>query len=164
MSESSHCRPDYSPWTANSLKVGHRRPFSVVLILRCSTQASPLRTREVFANNDNVRNLHKAEHLKSTRYFVHWIINRTSDENCFSFKSHKARTFVDKDRSHEITACFGSKYLYWWMVGKKSSGIPRRVEYFLSRMWRRWIWLRSQASSSDFSGQTLIILNYKLLD
>lgn len=158
----------YTPlWTANfwNWPIVVSSKLFVVLIHRRSTQAFPGTTREVPANKDNVRNLRKTEHLKSTQYFVGWII--TSDENCLSFKSHKAGTHVDKNRSHKITARFGSKYLHWWTVGKKFSRILRRVEYFLSRMWRRWRWLRRskrQVSSSVFCGQTLTMLNFKKLD
>lgn len=163
--ESWYCRPDYSFFWKWLIVVSSK--VFAVLIHRRSTRAFPGRPREIRevpANKGNVRNLHKTEHLKGTKNFVHWII--TSDRNCFSFK-HKARTYVNKDRCHEITACFGSEYLHWWMVGKKFSRILGRMEYFLSRMWRRWRWLientlrRLQASGSDFCGQTLIIHNYK---
>lgn len=137
--ESWYCRPDYSFFWKWLIVVSSK--VFAVLIHRRSTRAFPGRPREIRevpANKGNVRNLHKTEHLKGTKNFVHWII--TSDRNCFSFK-HKARTYVNKDRSHEITACFGSEYLHWWMVGKKFSRILGRMEYFLSRMWRRWRWL-----------------------
>lgn len=111
--------------------------------VRCSTQAFPWSS--LCRYNVFYKHMHKQNFLKSTQCSVFWLT--TSNENYITFKSHKAWTDFDKDRAHEITSCFGSVYLHWWMFGEKLSWIPRRMEYFLSRMWRRWRWLRRYKAS-----------------